>query len=181
MKNFICTGERIKVTAPAGGLLPGAAYAVGSKVGVVLSGGLEGEEVILATEGVFEMPKGAGEITQGAKLYLISATGVITTVATGNVYAGYAFKAAANADTTVFMTLVDNPGDVQSVPKATVITALGATTDLTAIEAAFADLAAARTAVNTLATETEARLGAIETKIDATLAALKTAGLMATA
>lgn len=64
--------------------------------------------------------------------------------------------------------------------KATTITALGVTSDLTAISATFADLAASRTAVNTLKTETETRLDTIEAKIDSLIAKLKMAGLVAT-
>lgn len=52
------------------------------------------------------------------------------------------------------------------------------TTDLTAIPGSFADLAAARSAVNTLKSDAESRLDAIEAKIDAVLAALQAAGMM---
>lgn len=52
------------------------------------------------------------------------------------------------------------------------------TVDMTAIPASFADLAAARSAVNTLRSDAEARLDAIEAKIDAILAALQSAGMM---
>jgi len=65
-----------------------------------------------------------------------------------------------------------------SATKATNITALGTTTNLTAIAATYADLAAARTSVDTLKTDVEARLDVIEAKVDALIAALKTAGVM---
>jgi len=58
------------------------------------------------------------------------------------------------------------------------IDALGATTDLTATAASFADLAAARASVNTLRGDAEARLDAAEARLDAVIAALKSAGLM---
>lgn len=63
---------------------------------------------------------------------------------------------------------------------AAVVAAMGNTTDLTAIAGTYADLAAARTSVNTLRGEVETRLQAIETKVDAVISALQTAGLMAT-
>lgn len=63
--------------------------------------------------------------------------------------------------------------------QATVVAALGTTTNLSAIAASYADEAAARTSVNTLKGEVEARLDAIEAKVDETLAALKVALLMA--
>lgn len=61
------------------------------------------------------------------------------------------------------------------------VAALGTTTNLTAIGATFADLPAARTAVNTLRTDAEARLDAIEAKVDALIASLQTAGTLAAA
>lgn len=61
------------------------------------------------------------------------------------------------------------------------IAPLGITTNLTAIGASFADLAAARTAVNTLKTEVEARLDAGEGKTDAIIGGLEDAGIFATA
>lgn len=60
-----------------------------------------------------------------------------------------------------------------------IIAALGTTTNLTAIAATYADLAAARTSVNTLRTDVEARLDAIEAKVDVIIAALKTTGVIA--
>lgn len=61
---------------------------------------------------------------------------------------------------------------------AAVVAAIGATADLTAIAGTFGSLAVANTAVATLASETEARLDAIEAKVDAVIAALKAAGMM---
>lgn len=58
-------------------------------------------------------------------------------------------------------------------PKPTGIAALGTTANLTAIAGSYADLAAARASVNTLRTDAEARLDAIEAKLDALIAALK--------
>lgn len=69
--------------------------------------------------------------------------------------------------------------DANGSGPATFVSAIKPTTDLTAIAASYADLAAARTSVNTLRTDAEARLDAIETKIDAITAALIAAGMMA--
>lgn len=65
-----------------------------------------------------------------------------------------------------------------SATQAETVAVLGTTTNLTAIGASFADLAAARTAVNTLKTEVETRLDAIEAKIDALITSLKTAEIL---
>lgn len=61
---------------------------------------------------------------------------------------------------------------------AAVVSAMGSTTNLSAISASYADLAAARTSVNTLKGEAEARLDAIEAKIDEMLASFKASGQM---
>ena len=66
----------------------------------------------------------------------------------------------------------------QNMIPAQKVIALGTTTDLTAIGATFADLAAARTAVNTLKTDAEARLDAIEAKVDLLIAHLIASGVM---
>jgi predicted RecA/RadA family phage recombinase len=177
MKNFVCKGEKIPVLVAGADVVSGAIYLLGSKVCVVENGAVIGEIATLVNEGVFTLAKATGAVTIGQKLYYDATNLNITTVAAANTLAGYAFEAAASGDTTVNIVLTDNTQQAQS----TVIAALGTTTNLTAIAASYADLAAARTSVNTLAGEVEARLDAIDAKIDATLAALKAAGLMATA
>ena len=67
----------------------------------------------------------------------------------------------------------------QKITESATISAMGNTTDLTAIAAVYADLAAARTSVNTLRTDAESRLVAIEAKVDVIIAALKTSGVVA--
>ena len=69
--------------------------------------------------------------------------------------------------------------DAGSNAQAESVAVLGTTTNLSAISASYADLAAARTSVNTLKGEVEARLDAIEAKVDAVITALKNAGIMA--
>lgn len=60
-----------------------------------------------------------------------------------------------------------------------VVAALGTTTNLTAVPGSFADLAAVQTFFATHRAEVEARLDAIEAKVDAILTALKSGGIMA--
>ncbi len=91
---------------------------------------------------------------------------------------------------------VASPATVIAALGATVITAIGATTALTAVPASFADVAAVRTylAGAHVVPGADARLGVVEVqcdlisgqlntlnaKVDALIAALKAAGLMAT-
>lgn len=158
MTNYISTGERMTVTAPSGGLTAGQVYVVGSKVCVVVSGGLEGASVALMTEGVFEIAKAVGAITIGQKLFFDNTNKVLTTVAAGNVAAGYAFKASASGDATGFCTIVDNSGVSQAALVAAISTANGS------------DLAT-----------TQALANATKTTVNAIQAALVAAGLMANA
>lgn len=125
MQNYICTGERIDLTAPVGGLVAGQPYVLGTKVVIIVAGGLAGELVSAATEGVFEIPKAVGVIAIGVALYWDDTAKVITTVAVGNTKIGYAFRASANADATGFVTLVDNPTGSQAALVAAVATVNG--------------------------------------------------------
>lgn len=78
--------------------------------------------------------------------------------------------------TAVFTALISLPAS--ATPKADKIASIGTPTPLTVIGATFADLAAARGAVNTLRTDAEARLHTLETKYDALLAGLIAGNLM---
>lgn len=118
MKNYICTGERLDVAAPSGGLTSGQVYIVGSKATVVVSGGAEGVLCSVMTEGVFELAKAVGAITIGQRLFWDSTNSCLTTTAGGNTYVGYAFKASLSADTTGFVTMVDNTGGNQAAVQA---------------------------------------------------------------
>lgn len=83
----------------------GQGVVVGAIVGVALNPGVATDEIQLALEGVFTLGKAAGAISQGAKVYWDAANKVVTTTASGNTFAGYAFAAALNADATVNVVL----------------------------------------------------------------------------
>ena len=57
------------------------------------------ETGIVDTDGVFELPKATGDVTQGAPLY-IGSDGKVTATATDKAYCGRAFAAAGSSDTT---------------------------------------------------------------------------------
>jgi len=136
MKNYISTGERIEVTAPSGGLTAGQPYLIGSKVGIVVSGGVEGALVAVMTEGVFELDKATGAVTIGQQIFWDPTNEVVTTTnAAGNVLIGYALKAAASGDATAFVVLTDAPGLVAMPVQAdSVATTVGAlVTDFNAL------------------------------------------------
>jgi predicted RecA/RadA family phage recombinase len=110
MENYICEGERMQVilTAPA---MSGDVLVIGSKVCVAMTSGGVGDVIIVMNEGVFEISKATGAITQGQKLYYNVSQSTITTAASGNVFAGYAYKDALSGDATAQVLLVDNPAD----------------------------------------------------------------------
>ena len=99
MKNYICTGERMQVIlaaiAAAGDVL-----VIGDKVCIAMTGGVIGDTIVVMNEGVFEIAKSVGAITQGQKLYFDATALEITTTAAGNTFAGYGYTAAASADST---------------------------------------------------------------------------------
>lgn len=148
---------------------------VGSLVGIAVTGGTAGEVIAVNLHGVYELAKATGAITQGQKVYYDESESKITTTADGNLFVGNAYVAAGSSDATAFVII----GYLESTGVAEEIAAIGTPTAFTAIGGTFADLAAAQTAVSTLKTETKTAVNALETKLDAVIAALKAAGLMA--
>ena len=100
MKNYIQEGEVWPFTATAN-VASGDLVAVGSVVGVAITDVANGASGLIQTEGVFEVGKETGAISQGDALYLKATTGKVTTASEGNVLVGYAFASALSAGITV--------------------------------------------------------------------------------
>ncbi|WP_273505509.1 DUF2190 family protein [Fulvimarina manganoxydans] len=100
MKNFRQPGKTVTCTAPSGGVLSSQALAIGDLFGISAVTAAEGEPFELGIEGVYELPKAAGAIAEGVKVYWSSANGNVTTTASGNKLIGHAIGARADADTT---------------------------------------------------------------------------------
>lgn len=101
MRNFVQTGDTLTLTAPAGGVVSGQAFMVGSIFAVAAYDAAEGEDVEADVVGVFDIGKAAGVVTQGAALYWDADAKVLTTVATGNTLVAVATEAAADTAATV--------------------------------------------------------------------------------
>src|SRR3954447_17216208 len=87
---------------PAPGIKSGDPILIGAAFGVCQTDAPEGGEVEADVEGVFSLPKTAGQaVAMGAKLYFVTATGLVSTTASGNTGVGYAARAAAAGDATV--------------------------------------------------------------------------------
>ncbi|WP_428558577.1 MAG: DUF2190 family protein [Solidesulfovibrio sp. DCME] len=109
MKNYIQSGDRLKFSISEA-VASGQPVVVGTRVGVACGDIAAGDSGILEMKGVFSLPKKTGAITQGQPVYFdadgdplggTAGTGAVTTVASGNTPAGFAFEAAAETDTTI--------------------------------------------------------------------------------
>lgn len=108
MKNFVQPGNIVTLIAPytvssGGGALVGAIFGVA--VDDVASA-VEGE---FALEGVFDIAKATGAVTQGQKMYWDNAAKVVTTTATSNAQVGHATQAAGSGDATARVRLTATP------------------------------------------------------------------------
>ncbi len=102
MKNFYAKGETIAVTTPSGGYTSGQPVVVGDTIGVSAGTYVETETAVINMDGVYTLPKVAsGAIAVGKKVYLVVADGNITGTASTNIFAGYAYEAAADGATTI--------------------------------------------------------------------------------
>lgn len=175
MINKIANGKVLDYLIPAATeITSGQLLHIGSLVGVAVTGGTAGETIAVNLTGVYELTKVAGAITIGAKVYKDADTGNMTVTASGNLFVGYAYKAAESADTTVLVMI----GARDITETAANVAAMAASTDLTAVPESFADLAAVQTYLNTMVPIAETRLDNLQTKVNAILTALKGAKLM---
>lgn len=97
MKNFIQPGEQLTIPAPAT-VASGAGVRAGMLFGVANHDAESGDDVTIATCGVFTLPKATGSAwTVGAALYW-NGTACTITAGTGNILVGVAVAAAASGD-----------------------------------------------------------------------------------
>jgi predicted RecA/RadA family phage recombinase len=98
--NYIQPGEVCEYTAGAT-ISSGDLIALNNRAGVALTDIANGSTGSVALTGVYTVPKTAGATwSVGQAIYVISATGIATVTATGNVPAGFAFAAALEGATT---------------------------------------------------------------------------------
>jgi predicted RecA/RadA family phage recombinase len=105
VKNFIQPGDIVTVAAPSGGISSGQGVLIGSLFGVAATTQAEGDDVEIATRGVFDLAKANGDtFTVGAAVYWDAATKTATaSISTGGGDAriGAALAAAGSSDETV--------------------------------------------------------------------------------
>jgi len=100
MKNEIQNeGEILVLTAPYD-RTSGQAAMIGSIFGIAMVDVLSGVDAAFKTEGVFDIAKASGAVTQGAKMYWDATAKNVTTTSTSNTLIGVATQAQASGDAT---------------------------------------------------------------------------------
>src|SRR4051794_35103999 len=106
-RNMVQLGRTLSATpVPVGGVKSGDPLLIGSAFGVCQYEAAEGETVELDVEGVWSLPKAAGAVAFGDKLYFVAASGLITKTAAGNTAIGFASAPAGADDPRVDVRLV---------------------------------------------------------------------------
>jgi predicted RecA/RadA family phage recombinase len=106
MKTYVEPGEVLAYTAPAGGVVSGGLYLIGSLVVVATVDAAAGEKFsAFIGEGVVTAPKAAGVMTEGQKLYWDNGAKNVTGTVGSNTLIGVAATGAGSADPTVTVRL----------------------------------------------------------------------------
>lgn len=100
MRNYVQPGHSLPLTAPAGGVVSGSGYLIGSLFVVSQLTVAAGAPFTALIDGVVDLPKATGAVTEGQKIYWNDTTKVVTTTASGNTLIGAATLAALSADAT---------------------------------------------------------------------------------
>jgi predicted RecA/RadA family phage recombinase len=122
--NYIQEGDNITVAAPSGGTTSGLAYRIGGLFGVAATTQLVGEDVVLMTEGVWELTKvGSQAWSVGDVVYWDDGNDRCTTTASGNYEIGVAVEAAGSGAGVVLGKVRLNGRDRAAVGTGTAATA----------------------------------------------------------
>ena len=100
--NYRQAGETITLSAPSGGILSGQGFVTGAIFAVAASDAIEGAEVEGNTVGVWMLPKAAGVIAEGARVWWNDTLKVVVNATGAGFFPiGVAVGGAADADATV--------------------------------------------------------------------------------
>ena len=99
MKTYVDSGKTVTLTAPAA-VNSGKGILIGSLVGVAQNEAGNGGDLVIVTEGIFDLVKvGSQAWTVGAKVYWDASNKRCTTVATDNTLIGVATEAVGSGAT----------------------------------------------------------------------------------
>lgn len=179
MKNYIQGGDTktfVLVVACSAGDLVNIGPALS---GVAMNDGEIGDEIAIKVGGVYEVEKTTSlAIAIGEEVYFNTTTKKVTKTKT-DVCLGVAWKAAASNDTTIEVLLAPKRGEQNlAESQAAVVAAIPASTNIPAVAGGATPTAGQ---VDTALAVAESRLDTAEAKVNELIAALKTAGIMATA
>lgn len=104
MQNFIQRGDTVSFTNTEA-VVAGQGATMGQLFGVAATDAEPGETFEASVVGVFELPKAAGVIAAGARVYWRSDIDAVTTVASGNRLIGASIIDAADGATTTVVRL----------------------------------------------------------------------------
>jgi predicted RecA/RadA family phage recombinase len=97
MKNFSQPGESIEFTAPVGGVTAGVGVQIGELLVIATVTAAAGIRFVGLVEGVITHAKAGSQAwAEGARVYWDESAKRFTTVATGNLFAGYATVAVGS-------------------------------------------------------------------------------------
>lgn len=103
---YVQRGDVVQVT-PNADVANNEVVLLGTRIGVAITAIASGKQGSVQVEGVFELKKKTTDApAQGASLYWDNTNKELTTTSAGNTLAGWAWKAAANGDTTVQIKLL---------------------------------------------------------------------------
>jgi len=176
--NYIQPGEKLTLTAPSGGVISGNAYLIGGLLVIASITAVEDDEFTCSTVGVWTLPKTTGEVwTELQKLYWNDSTKKLTTTATDGALVGVATAAALTGDTTGPVRLNGISSGLSEGPQA----AIASFTMGTNITAATAnDALTDSSGTNPTEAQFNELAKEVGTKVNAILAALRSAGIIAT-
>jgi predicted RecA/RadA family phage recombinase len=107
MKNYVQGDENIKVTAPRA-VNAGDGVLVGNLFGLAIDTAANGADVVLCTEGVFDITALSTDTgTVGTKVYWDDTNHYVTVTATSNHFIGVLTAAKANGNATARVRLSD--------------------------------------------------------------------------
>lgn len=94
MRNYVGSGDRVTLTAPAGGVVTGVGYVIGTMFVVAADSEPVGQPFAGIRNGIVSLPKPAGVIAEGARLWWNNTT---KQVATGSAVGLFPLGTAAAA------------------------------------------------------------------------------------
>lgn len=99
--NYVQEGCTVTLTAPDGGVTSGQGIIIGSIFGVCSFDAAAGAPVEVNREGVWDLPKATGAVSEGDEIYWSTSAANATTQGTGNYFIGAAVAAASQFAGTV--------------------------------------------------------------------------------